>query len=52
MVEPLIPLRFLTICTVTKEEYERILEAVNIEEEIAEDVDMETLQCSTGACPI
>ena len=43
---------YLPESPITKEEYERILEAVNIEEEIAEDVDMETLQCSTGACPI
>jgi len=43
---------YLPESPITKEEYERILEAVNLSEELAEDVDMETLQCSTGACPI
>lgn len=43
---------YLPESPITKEEYERILEAVNANEDVAEDVDMDTLQCSTGACPI
>ncbi len=35
MVEPLIPLRFLTICTVTKEEYEQLEKEV-VDEHIAD----------------
>jgi hypothetical protein len=39
---------------ITKEEYERILEALNhdVAEEVVEDVDLDTLQCASGACPI
>ena len=38
---------------ITKEEYERILEAINVvDEEVVEDVDLDTLQCASGACPI
>jgi len=40
--------------SITKEEYERILEAINhdVAEEVVEDVDLDTLQCASGACPI
>lgn len=43
---------------ITKERYEMTLEAINAngqsdqEKEVSEDVDMETLQCASGACPI
>lgn len=41
---------------VTKEQYEMVLESLNIPESeddlVEEDVDMETLQCASGACPI
>ncbi len=43
---------YLPESPITKDEYERILEAVNYDDETAEDVDMDTLQCSTSACPI
>lgn len=45
---------YLPETPITKDEYERILEALNVdtEEVLVEDVDMETLQCAAGACPI
>ena len=43
---------YLPESPITKEEYERILEAVNEDRETTEDVDMETLLCGSGACPI
>ncbi len=43
---------YLPESPITKDEYERILEAVNSDDETAEDVDMATLECPTGACPI
>ena len=43
---------YLPESPITKEEYERMVEAVNVDAEIAEDIDMETLQCGNGACPI
>ena len=43
---------YLPESPITKEEYSRILEAVNVDEDTSEDVDMETLQCASGACPI
>jgi len=45
---------YLPEVAVTKEEYEMILEAINEpeSEDIVEDIDMEHLQCASGACPI
>ena len=42
---------YLPESPILKEDYERILEAVN-SGETEEGIDMETLECETGACPI
>lgn len=43
---------YLPESPITKADYERILEGLNEKEFVTEDVDMNTLQCASGACPI